>query len=110
MDFTRIQVLRSLGSNTNCSVAFLVDSSTMLKNLLTEIYLHSLSLPASVLAPQTIAGPRPSNFLITLIDLPATTSTFKPSCCLCVIKYWGRIVLSILRFAGAFHTPLELST
>src|SRR6478752_7250103 len=110
MDFTLIHVLRSFGSNTNCSVAFFVDSSTMLKYLRTGMYRHSLSFPASVLAPQIIAGPLPSNVRITLIDFPATTSTLSDSCCLFVINNSGLTTSFILTFAGAFQTPLESST
>ena len=46
------------------------------KKRLTEIYRHSLSFPASVRAPQMMAGPLPGKVRMTLMDLPAKGSTF----------------------------------
>ncbi|MGZ5192160.1 MAG: hypothetical protein ACXWCZ_14215, partial [Flavisolibacter sp.] len=70
---TFIQVFESLDSKTKGFVDFFIDSSTIIKNLRTDTYLHSLSFPARVLAPQTNI-PFPLNALIALTDLPEVTS------------------------------------
>src|SRR6266498_5084531 len=109
MPCTFTHVLESFGSNTNPSVDFLEDSSTMLKNLRTLIYLHSLSLPASVRAPNT-SVPFPKKKRMALMDFPATASTFNASSCDFVNVTAGASTLLRLTFAGAFHTPRVLST
>src|SRR5689334_2536015 len=109
MALTFTHVFASLGSNTKGNVAFLADSSTMIKKRLTEMYFHSELLPSSVRAPHT-RMPLPVNGLIALTDLPVAGSIFISSCSASVIKSVTAYTELRETLAGAFHTPLEPST
>src|SRR6056297_242987 len=106
--FTFTHVAALLGSKTKGSVAFLTDSSTMLKNRRTGTYFHSLLLPSRVRAPQT-SVPFPVNDRITLIDFPVGWTLKFPFSRFVILRD-GPETRFRLTFAGAFQTPRSAST
>src|SRR5438309_8064236 len=80
----------------------------MLKNRRTDTYRHSLSLPASVRAPQT-RNPLPENARSALIDLPVV-STFMLSFRSLLIATVSDRTDARLSLAGDFQTLRVRST
>src|ERR1019366_1469186 len=109
MDFMVIHVLLSIVSNAKGFNVFRMEFSTIIKNLHTEMYRHSLSFPANVLAPH-ITVPFAGKLRITFIDLPKFTSIFNDSWSTSFNKTEGAFTLFKLTLAGTFHTPELLST